>query len=223
MTKEDILVEIESNVRKEMEKVQYHCFKVNKDERIYCEYIYFPNGDYLFDRYMEYVGTLTDDAFIPQLKLGYREYKNGIDEAQLMEYIGRNLRVDVFGDDTLTISYDDTETFDEIVSRLYNEVLEYAKDCYRKEYLAEHTEVKMYDVKDFYGKWIDDYKPSQFKGIEQGDFISVKVEYTDDEGGFDIKVGWYDKYINDNGYNIFLSNVDGEYKITAWCCLPKVI
>lgn len=223
MTKKDILVEIESNVRKEMEKVQYHCFKVNKDERNCCKYIYFPNGDYLFNRYMEYIGTLTDDAFIPQLKRRYRDYEKFIDEAQLMEYIGRNLRVDVFGGDTLTISYDDTETFDEIVSRLYIEVLEYAKDCYRKEYLAEHTEVKMYDVKDFYGKWIEDYKPSQFKGIEQGDFISVKVEYTDDEGGFDVKVGWYDESINDNGYNIFLSNADGDYKIAAWCPMPKVV
>lgn len=222
MVKDEILCVVDSKVRTEMGKVHVHCFKVSKDERTYSNYINFPNGDYLFNRYKDFIATLTDDAFIPQLKRRYSEYENGIDECQLMEYIGRNLRVGVVDSDTLSISYDDTETFDEIALRLYFEVLEYARDCYRKEYLAEHTEVKMHDVKDFYGKWIEDFKPNQFKGIEQGDFIAVKVKYTDNEGGFDIKVGWYDKSINDNGYNIFVSNVDGEYEITSWCPMPKV-
>lgn len=222
MVKDKIIDAIEVKVCKEMGKVQYHCFRLDEDSRI-SEYINFPNGEYLYDRYKEFVDTkLTDDMFIPQLKHRYEDLVGVIEEKDLMPYIGKNFRLMVGDDGILTISYYDTETFDEIVSRLYFDILGYAHDCYRKEYLAEHTNVKVFDVKEYYGKWIEDYKPNQFKGIEQGDFIAVKVKYTDSEGGFDIKVGWYDKSINDNGYNIFVSNVDGEYKIAAWCPMAKV-
>lgn len=221
MVKDEILSVVDSKVRTEMGKVHVHCFKVHKSVN-FCEYINFPNGDYLFNRYKDFIATLTDDAFIPQLKRRYIEFEDGIGEQDLITYIGRNLRISSVDTDTLSVTYDDTETFDEIAMRIYMDVLEYAKDCYRKEYLAEHTEeVKLHHIKDFYGKWIEDYKPNQFKGIEQGDFIAVKVKYTDGSG-FDIKVGWYDKSINDNGYNIFVSNVDGEYEITSWCPMPKV-
>ena len=156
------------------------------------------------------------------------EFRSGKTELKYPKIIKDNVHAQAFYgvvsailDETISIAYDDIESFDELVIRIYVEVLEYARDCYRKEYLEEHTEVKIYDVNDFYGKWIKNFKPNQVRGIEQGDFIAVKVKYTDGSG-FDIKVGWYDKSIKDNGYNIFVSNVDGEYKITAWCPMPKV-
>lgn len=139
MVKDKIIDAIESKVRKEMDKVQYHCFKVDKSVD-FCEYITFPNGDYLFARYKEYIDTLTDDAFVPQVTRRYVEFERGISEQDLMPYIGCDLRVSIIDTDILSLSYDGTETFDEIVRRIYMDVLEYAKDCYRKEYLAEHTE-----------------------------------------------------------------------------------
>lgn len=220
MLKDKVLSAVYIKINEDMSKVEHRPFKLD-EKKDFCEFIKFPNGEYLRDRYNEFIPTLSDCVFKPQRKRRYIEFYDGIGEDELRNYLGSNLRVASVDDETISIAYDDFESFDELVTRIYIEVLKYARDCYRKEYLEEHTEVKIYDVKDFYGKWIEDFKPNQVKGIEQGDFIAVKVKYTDDSG-FDIKVGWYDKSIKDNGYNVFVSNVDGEYKIVSWCPMPKI-
>lgn len=219
MLKDEILSAVDTKINEHISKVMYRPFKLDK-KKDYCKFIEFPNGEYLRDRYNEFIPTLSDCVFKPQTKRRYLEFNDGIiGEDELMKYLGSNLRVMSVNNKTINIAYDDIESFDELVTRIYIEVLEYARDCYRKEYLEEHTEIK-HDVNEFYGKWIENFKPNQVRGIEQGDFIAVKVEYTDGSG-FDIKIGWYDKSIKDNDYNIFVSNIDGEYNITAWCPIPK--
>lgn len=219
MLKDKVLSVVDGKIKADAEKFKYRSFKLDKED--YSRYIEFPNREYLIDRYNEFVPTLNDNVFKPQAKRRYLEFNGGIGEDELMKYLGSNLRVASVDDETISIAYDDIESFDELVIRIYIEVLEYARDCYRKEYLEEHTEVKIYKVNDYYGMWIEDFKPIQFKGIENGDFVSVKVVYCDGSG-FDIKVGWYNKNCKDNDFNIQLVDVEGDYKIAAWCPMPKV-
>lgn len=138
MLKDRVLSAVDTKINEDISKVKYRSFTLDK-KKDYCKFIKFPNGEYLRDRYNEFIPTLSDSVFKPQAKRRYLEFNGGIGEDELMKYLGSNLRVASVDDETISIAYDDIESFDELVIRIYIEVLEYARDCYRKEYLEEHT------------------------------------------------------------------------------------
>lgn len=207
-----------NKLMQEKDKLARESFRLNLNSD-YFDGIKFPNGNYIIDRYKEYITTLDAKCFEPNKKEKNAEFEI-INKKDVMPYISHDFTIEPNGFGKLCLWYEVDETLDDIVNRIYNNSLEYAKDYRRKEFLKEHHDFKMYNVKLFYGNWISDLKPINFRGLNQGDFLSVKIKY-DNGADFDIKLGIIDFECNDNPYNIVVKNVNSDYKIISWLPIPN--
>lgn len=130
-----ILEIVKEKIVAESKKYRFHCFPI--DER--CSgYINFPNENYLKEKCDEFLVLVDKKNLLPRKVRRYKEIENCTEEI-LIPFFNHNMKIksvendEYYDENKVIISYDDEEVFDEVVLRIYLDIMGYAKNCYRVE------------------------------------------------------------------------------------------